>query len=97
MHLIYCFLSTFWYLEKLQKCFGIFFCVCFGLQGALVLFYRARYHMVLAEFDASVSCLQRSMRMQNQLPQLHHMCLWELLLEFPTFPTYFNKTGTELL
>lgn len=48
-------------------------------QGALMLYFSGRYHMVCAQFPQAITALERSISVQSELTQLHHLCYWDLM------------------
>ncbi|XP_059092083.1 tetratricopeptide repeat protein 39B-like isoform X2 [Tigriopus californicus] len=47
-------------------------------EGAFFLFFKGRYHFVQGEVGEAISWYKRSVDSQNDWPQFHHICYWEL-------------------
>ncbi|KAL3115831.1 hypothetical protein niasHT_007131 [Heterodera trifolii] len=48
-------------------------------NGAVVLFLRARFHLVNGELDRAIQLNNRSIQSQNVYKQFQHICHWELV------------------
>jgi len=46
--------------------------------GAFFVFFKGRYHFVQGEIREAIRWYTRSVESQNDWPQFHHICYWEL-------------------
>uniref|UniRef100_A0A0K0FH83 TPR_REGION domain-containing protein n=1 Tax=Strongyloides venezuelensis TaxID=75913 RepID=A0A0K0FH83_STRVS len=51
-------------------------------DGAIVLFLKGRYYLIRGDIDNAIHFYNRSIKVQNNFKQFHHICYWELLFAF---------------
>ena len=47
-------------------------------EGAFFTFFKGRYHFVQGEVHRAIKWYTRSVESQDDWPQFHHICYWEL-------------------
>lgn len=48
-------------------------------QGAFFLFFQGRYHFIEGEMSQAIHWYKAACQSQNEWPQFHHVCYWELI------------------